>query len=154
MVYVGRKGIALAGLIMIIAAAAVGCSATGGPPAGTGAMEWERDWTKALTSAQAENKPIMINFYTDACPNCRKMDQTTFLDADLVGFLESNFINLKSNAGKSSLYQRYGISFVPTIVFSTPAGYDTQYEISRFTGYRDAAGLRQEAQAALDNWQF
>jgi len=116
-------------------------------------MAWETDWTKALTEAQDENKPILVNFYTDACPACRKMDQTTFLDADLVEFLEANFINLKSNAGKSSLYQRYGISAVPTIVFSTPEGYDTTYEISRFTGYRDAAGLREEAEAALAQWQ-
>jgi thiol:disulfide interchange protein len=149
-----KKVLVLAGLVMIVAAAAMSCSGAGGSPAPTGTtMIWETDWTNALTEAKAENKPIMVNFYTDACPSCRKMDQTTFLDADLVAFLEANFINLKSNAGKSSLYQRYGIAAVPTIVFSTPEGFETKYEISRFVGYRDAAGLRQEAEAALALWQ-
>jgi thiol:disulfide interchange protein len=150
----GKKALVLASLVIVVAVGAIGCSGVSGAPAATGTtMVWETDWTKALTEAQAENKPILVNFYTNACPSCRKMDQTTFVDADLVEFLEANFINLKSNAGESSLYQRYGISAVPTIVFSTPEGYDTTYEISRFVGYRDAAGLREEAEAALAAWQ-
>lgn len=148
-----KKALVLAGLAVVLAAGAMGCTGAGGAPAVTGMLVWETDWTNALTEAKAENKPIMVNFYTDACPACRKMDQTTFLDADLVQFLETNFINLKSNAGKSSLYQRYAIQAVPTVVFSTPAGFETKYEISRFVGYRDAAGLRQEAEAALALWQ-
>jgi thiol:disulfide interchange protein len=148
----GTRAVALIALILLAAVGTTSCeTAGGGSPRGD--LEWVADWSRALVEAQDRNLPIMINFYTDACPACRKMDQTTFLDTELASFLNANFVNLKNNAGKSSLHQRYGIGAVPTIIFSTPEGYATEYELSRFVGYRDAGELRQEAEAALARWQ-
>ncbi len=150
----GRGVLALAAVLVLIASGAIGCATAGGGSTTTaGTLQWVTDWTEALKEAQSRNAPIMINFYTDSCPACRKMDETTFLDAELADFLNASFVNLKNNAGKSSLYKRYGIGAVPTIIFSTPDGYDSEYEISRFVGYRDAGALREEAEAALTLWQ-
>ena len=119
----------------------------------TGPLNWLADQDNALELAQSQNKPILINFYTDACPACRLMDQTTFTDTELISFLNSNFVNLKSNAGKTALYQRYGIRAVPTFIFSTPDGYSQNYEILRHVGYRDADQFYVLAQAVLEKWQ-
>jgi thiol:disulfide interchange protein DsbD len=148
-----KKVIILLSALSLLSVGVIGCELTGAGTDYSGPMEWLNGWTEALEQAQAQNKPILINFYTDICPACRKLDQKTYTDEELSSFLNANFINLRSNAGKSTLFRRYGVGAVPTIVFNAPDGYDKKYEISRFTGYRDAEAFYQEAQAALDKWQ-
>ena len=145
-----RKAILLILVMSLVAIGMAGCVAEGGT---SGPVEWYNDWGEALKQAQAQNKPILINFYTDVCPACRKLDQETYTDEELSGFLNANFINLRSNAGRSTLYQRYGIGAVPTIIFNTPDGFDSQYEISRFVGFRTVEDFSQEAHQALEQWR-
>lgn len=145
-----RKAILLILVIALLAIGMAGCVAEVGS---TGPVEWYNDWSEALKQAQAQNKPILINFYTDVCPACRQLDRETYTDEELSGFLNDNFINLRSNAGRSTLYKRYGIGAVPTIIFNTPDGFDSQYEISRFVGFRTVEDFSQEAQLALEKWR-
>jgi thiol:disulfide interchange protein len=146
----GRKAIVVIVFLALVATVTTGCSiiASGG-----GKVTWLNDWSEALSEAQSQNKPILINFYADICPACTRMDQTTFSDEELGVFLNSNFICLRSNVGRSTLYAKYGITAVPTIVFTEPDGYDMQYEIDRIVGYLNAAGFYQEALDALEEWQ-
>ena len=145
----GKKLAALIAFLALVAIGTTGCSVV----SGGGTVNWLSDWDEALSEAQSQNKPILINFYTDLCPACRKMDQTTFTDDELGAFLNSNFICLRSNAGKSTLYTRYGISAVPTMIFTEPDGYEKQYEIARIVGYVNASEFYQIALDALEQWQ-
>jgi len=145
----GKKLAALIAFLALVAIGTTGCSVV----SGGGTVNWLNDRSEALSEAQSQNKPILINFYTDLCPACRKMDQNTFTDDDLGAFLNSNFICLKSNAGKSPLYMKYGISVVPTTIFTEPDGYDKQYEIARIVGYVNASEFYQIALDALEQWQ-
>ena len=124
----------------------VGCTTTAG---GEGRIEWLSSWGDALDKAQAENKPIMVNFYTDVCPACKKLDETTLSDKDLSNFLNENFACLKSNAGKSSLHQFYTIRAVPTTVFTKPDG----SEIGRIVGAAAVADFYQNSLVVLDIWE-
>ena len=148
-----KKAITVLLLLCLASIVVVGCESLDAGIDISGPVKWQDSWSEALQQAQAQNKPILINFYTDVCPACRKLDRETYTDEELSGFLNANFINLRSNAGKSTLYQRYVIGAVPTIVFNAPDGYDRKYELSRFVGYRDPEVFYQEAQAALDEWQ-
>ena len=152
----------LAGLLVLITAVAAGCTTTGEgsvnpdadatPTATVQAVvgvQWLADWNEASNRAEADSKPVMINFYTDACPACRKLDQETFADADVSAFLNDNFVPLKSNAGKTSLYMNYGIRAVPTTVFVEPDG----SEIARIVGYISADSFYQDALEVLERWQ-
>ncbi len=144
-----RKAVSLIILLMLLTAITGGCSIV----SSGGKVNWLNDWSEALSDAQSQNKPILINFYTDLCPACRQMDNTTFNDEELGAFLNSNFICLKSNAGKSTLFSRYGVTAVPTMVFTEPDGYEKQYEIASIVGYVNAADFYQAAQAVIEQWQ-
>jgi len=128
-------------LVLITAAS---CTATSGETVES-KINWLYSWSEALSEAQVENKPIMIDFYTEWCSPCKQLDSDTFSDDDLGTFLNNNFVNLKSNAGESNLYINYSIDQVPTVVFTSPEG----EEIGRMTGYRPPGQFYQDMQAIL-----
>ena len=90
----------------------------------------------------------MINFYTDICPYCVKLDEETFADEKASAFLNGNFVNVKSNAGKTSLHVNYGLAGVPTTIFAASDG----TEMGRIMGYRPPDQFQEGAQEALDYW--
>ncbi|MFO8010222.1 MAG: thioredoxin family protein [Dehalococcoidia bacterium] len=113
-----------------------------------GYLQWLSDWDEAMEQAKANDKPIAINFFTDLCPACRSLDENTFANKEVAGFMCENFINVKSNSARTGLHANYGIWSVPTTVFTTPDG----TEMGRITGYfppeRFILGLEQ----ALNAW--
>jgi|GEM_PF-985859 thiol-disulfide isomerase/thioredoxin len=111
-------------------------------------IRWLTDWDAAMAEAKTAGKAIMINFYTDVCPACRMLDENTFTDTDVGVFLNENFINVKNNAGESSLSSRYGIRGVPTTIFTTPDG----EELGRIIGYYPPDEFLEGAQWAKDLW--
>jgi uncharacterized protein YyaL (SSP411 family) len=140
--------------LALFAAVLAGCTNNIGGNTNTGTtVNWLVDQDQALLEAQSQSKPILINFYTDACPACRQMDRTTFVNKDVIELLNSNFTNLRSNAGKTPLYRNYGVSKVPTFVFTTPDGYSQDYVITKAVGYRNADQFYVLAQAVLDTWK-
>jgi len=139
------------GLLLMLALLLITAASCADKNSGTGEskVNWLTDWNEALSQAQAENKPIMIDFYTDYCPACDELDSNTFTDDELGDFLNNNFVCLKSNAGESGLYGDYGVSVVPTIVFTSPVG----TEFGRMTGYRSPDQFYQDTQEKLNQWE-
>lgn len=144
-----RRACVLLLALAVVAVLLTGCLASDG----SSSINWLYDSQEALKQAQAENKPIMINFYTDICPACRKLDQSAFSDKKATEFVNKNFICLKSNAGKTSLYQRYGIRAVPTTLFSVPDGFGTEYEIERIVGVVAPDQFYDAAVKVINWWQ-
>ena len=145
----GGKALGLIVFVAIVAIGAGGCLSA----SNEGSVRWTSDSKKALAEAQAQHKPIMIFIYTDLCPACRQLERTTYSDEELSSFLNANFINLRSDAGRTALHTAYGIWAVPTIVFSAPDGYEAKYEIARIVGYKNAEDYYRLALDALERWQ-
>lgn len=64
----------------------------------------EPDWQrldKALALARDSGKLIIVNFYTDWCPNCRRMNEKTYRDEAVLKQLAKSFIPVKLNAESS-----------------------------------------------------
>lgn len=77
------------------------------------------------------SKPIYYYFYSDTCPSCRAMDESTLSNATVLKALESNFNYVRVNTAKNrNLANNYRIIFVPTNVFIFPDG----TEIGRVVG--------------------
>lgn len=111
-------------------------------------VDWLYDWNEASTRAENEDKLVMINFYTDACPWCRRLDSDTFSDEEVGAFLNENVVPLKSNAGKTDLHRSYDIPGVPTTVFTSPDG----TKVGQIIGYKAPDEFRQLTETILDQW--
>ena len=107
------------------------------------------DWDEAFSQAGTDNKPIMIDFYTELCPPCKRLDSNTYTDEELSTYLNSSFVCVKINSDKSSLSDTYNIDKVPTIVITSPSG----EEIGRFVGYKSADDYQQEIQDIISQWE-
>ena len=54
-----------------------------------------------MTKAKKEKKHVMINFYSDWCKFCRKLDNETFKNENVKKILQESFIPIKVNANSS-----------------------------------------------------
>lgn len=90
-----------------------------------------------IEKAERINKPIFINFMTDTCGTCQRMENETYTD-ESVQEKTDEVVFIKVNAReRTDLVQRYEINVVPTLVFETPGG----DEIDRETGFVSASDL-------------
>jgi thiol:disulfide interchange protein DsbD len=79
------------------------------------------DYTKALTMAKAQQKPILIDFTGWACVNCRKMEEQVWTDPAVQSFIQENYILL-------SLYvdDRANLPVAERFVYTTQGGQQKQ----------------------------
>ncbi|MFT5660109.1 MAG: thiol:disulfide interchange protein DsbD [Sulfurimonas sp.] len=89
--------------------------------------------------AREEDKLLVIYFYTDTCPVCKKLKATTLIDPDVVAELEENYITLKVNMSSKGDIQSQEIKEMFNI-FGPPAFvfFDKDGEESKTSyGYQD-----------------
>mgnify|MGYP003488610296 FL=1 len=67
---------------------------------------------EAIKLNETAPKKIFIDVYTDWCGWCTKMDQTTFLDKDVVDYMNENFYAVKFNAEQTEPIEFMGNTFV------------------------------------------
>ena len=79
------------------------------------------DYSKALTMAKAQQKPILIDFTGWACVNCRKMEEQVWTDPEVQSFIKENFILV-------SLYvdDRANLPVAERFVYKTQGGQQKQ----------------------------
>lgn len=96
-------GIVAAFCLAVAAGATVGvptAAAGGGNEEKASEPDWQR-LDKALALAKESGKLIIVNFYTDWCPNCRRMNEKTYRDEGVLKQLGKSFIPVKLNAESS-----------------------------------------------------
>jgi thioredoxin-related protein/Flp pilus assembly protein TadD len=95
------------------------------------------DLAGAIKKAEAEKKPVMIDFITDWCRWCDTLDARTYSDAKVAEFVNGHLVAIKIDAEKGegiAIAKKYGVSAYPTIVFIRSNG----DEIDRVLGYVQA----------------
>jgi thioredoxin-related protein len=65
--------------------------------AAEGEIAW-MSWDEAVKANEKAPKKIFIDFYTDWCGWCKKMDASTFKDPAVVDYVNKNFYAVKFNA--------------------------------------------------------
>lgn len=92
------------------------------------------DYATALETAQAKNQKIMIDFYTDWCVWCKRLDSFTYSDSAVIEMSKS-MVFAKINAEVDTLTaQKYIIPGYPTLVITESDG----TEIERIGGFLPA----------------
>jgi thiol-disulfide isomerase/thioredoxin len=101
----------------------------------------------ALAKAKAAGKPLFVDFTTDWCGWCRKLEKEVFSQAS-VGKLMQALVCVQIDAEKRdgpSAAKRYGVSGFPTLVVIDGSG----EEIDRIVGYRPPPVFTQEIKRIL-----
>ena len=101
---------------------------------------------KACSLARSSKKQIMIDFYAEWCGPCKRLDQTTWKDANVQTWLSNRLVCLKVDAEKNAkLASKYKVEAYPTILFLKPDG----SEIDRIAGYLEPKEFLSSAKDAL-----
>jgi len=113
----------------------------------SGELVWYR-YDQGLQKAKAEKKPILVDFYTDWCGWCKKMDRDTYANQEVIKLLNDNFIAVKLNAEsrnpleitdkdgnkktEAQIAREFRVSSFPITWFLRPNG----EQIAQLPGYR------------------
>ncbi|MEW6103092.1 MAG: thioredoxin fold domain-containing protein [bacterium] len=108
-------------------------------------INWYSSLEEAKNNGSFTNLPLMIDFYADWCVWCKKLDNETFKDKDVIR--ESlNFIPVRLDCTRDrNIVKEYGILGLPTIVFLGTSG--VRYDC---LGFRNASDFLLEMKKAQE----
>ncbi len=114
---------------------------------GAGVLPWERDLPTALARAGSEKKLVMVDFYTDWCGWCRRLDQTTLADSNVRRALERVVsVRLNAETDGREVAQRFNVDGYPTILFLNASG----DEVGRIPGYLEPRPFLSEIEHIIE----
>ena len=112
----------------------------------------EAEWQKVFEQAQAKDKVVFADVYTDWCGYCHKLDKEVYTDSNVIQYFEENFINVKFDAETEFGYAKafkYNVNGYPTLLFLT-----TNEEVyQEIGGFVPAPTLMAYAQDVQESWQ-
>lgn len=97
-------------------------------------VQWQ-GFDAGMQDAARRNKYTFISMYTDWCGYCRKLDQVTFRDKQVIEKLNQDFVSIKFNAesqapltwkgnrfSHAALADQWGVEGYPTLLFLNSKG--------------------------------
>lgn len=84
----------------------------------------EIKYEEALAAAKTEKKPLLMLFYTNWCPHCKKMKSEIFTDSEVVKFYQNNFVCMAVDADsaegkdlRAKFTSQFKVTSFPTFAF-------------------------------------
>jgi len=101
---------------------------------------------EALSKAKKSERVVFVDFYTDWCTPCKKLDATTWKDERVRAWLAEHTVALKIDAEREvELADTYQVNAYPTLLFVSADG----SALDRIVGYVDADDFLSQAADAL-----
>ena len=112
------------------------------------AIEWRADYDAARKEAAEKGRPLFLEFQTEDCFHCRRLEAGPFRDQAVVGIVNERFIPLRVDPNKSPrLTEALRIQAYPTMIIAAADG-----KILAFLeGYQDARPLHDHLQRVADH---
>ena len=132
--------------LQLTAPAAGPCAA-----AGTG-IAWSSDHDNAIALAQAQNRPLLIDFTADWCAACKELEHFTYTDPQVIA-ASTNMVPVMIDATDGSdprvkaLLEKYEVRGLPTVKFLKPDGQPLEH--LTVTGFLKADEFLPRMEAAL-----
>src|SRR4051794_21086974 len=112
-------------------------------PAAAQQVRWLTDYTAARKEAAEKGRPILLDFGTEGCVWCKRLDASTFRDPALVAMLAAKFVAMKLAAARAAtLPQPLRVPQSPTLVLAWPDG----KILGALEGYQEAPRLLEQLQ--------
>lgn len=109
-------------------------------------VQWRYDYNTARREATEKGMPLLLDFTTENCFWCVKLDTTTFRDPVISRTLNERFVPLKVDASaNAALTEALRIHSFPTLVFAAPDG----KIINMLEGYLDAPRFNDQLQRVV-----
>jgi len=155
----GAAAAGLYGLVLITGAALGGTDPLAPLPALAGTrhelafhtIKSVDDLQSAVSSARAQSRPVMLDFYADWCVSCKEMQKYTFTDARVQTALRNAVLLradvTRNDAADQALLKHFGIYGPPTIAFYGADGHERRD--FRVVGYMNAPQFVSVVQKAI-----
>ena len=99
---------------------------------------WKMNYVEGYQLASAQDKPVLLYFYSDNCSACAKMKFVTFKNDDLIRIINNLYIPIKINIDNNiDELNAYGITALPTIVVRT----NKKNILAEYIGYQEPKQL-------------
>jgi thioredoxin-related protein/outer membrane protein assembly factor BamD (BamD/ComL family) len=86
-------------------------------------VQWRTNYDAARREATEKGRPILIDFVTDNCFFCKKLDAATFSNETVAALLNERFVPLKIDAARDvALAQALHVDRYPTLVLGSAEG--------------------------------
>lgn len=109
---------------------------------------WRQDYNAARREAVETSRPLILDFSTENCFWCNKLDASTFREPNIITVINDRFIPIKVDAQKNTYLTEFmRIQSFPTIVLAAPDG----KILGTIEGYLESNRFHEHLQRALVN---
>lgn len=108
-------------------------------------IAWNGSYDQALLKAKKEGKPIMVLITSETCRWCRKLENTTLQDDEIVSRINGSFQAVNVTKDKSSYPKNLTAKMVPISYFIDPRNGKVLYSIPGFWGTEDYNSILDDA---------
>jgi len=109
-------------------------------------VQWRADYDAARREATAKGLPLFLEFQTDDCYHCRRLEAGPLKDPAVANLLNERYVPLRVDANRSPrLAEALRIQAYPTMIIASADG----KIITFLEGYQEAKPLADQLQRAL-----
>jgi len=109
-------------------------------------VQWRADYDAARREATAKGLPLFLEFQTDDCYHCRRLEAGPLKDPAVANLLNERYVPLRVDANRAPrLAEALRIQAYPTMIIASTDG----KIIAFLEGYQDAKPLADQLQRAL-----
>jgi thioredoxin-related protein len=108
-------------------------------------VQWRKDYNEARKEAAEKDRPLFLDFGTEDCFWCKRLDADVFHDKDVIALVNEQFIPMRVDGNRDTrLVEALRIHSYPTLVFASPDGRILGVQ----EGYLDAGRLQEQLRRA------